>query len=651
MCGIAGILGPGAADKQLLERMGGALVHRGPNDHGIWSDPEAGIGLSHRRLAVVDLSPQGRQPMASSDGRWVICFNGEIYNHVAVRRQLDREGRAPPGGWRGHSDTETLVEAVAAYGPEQAIGLAVGMFAFALWDRKARQLHLVRDRFGEKPLYVGQVGRDLIFASELKPFRQHPEFSYEISKPALAALLSSATIPGPWSIYRGVSKLAPATILTVDTNVGAFQFPDLLITDQPSRGINCRRYWMYRDVVEQGANTPFLCRSEAEDAVELALAEAISDQSVADVPIGAFLSGGVDSSLVAALYQRGASRPINTYTIGFSEPAFDESAHAAAIARHLGTDHHELVVTPAEAREVIPQLPGIYDEPFADSSQIPTFIVSRFARRSVTVALSGDGGDELFAGYNRHVLGSRFWAATSQWPAGLRSAGAGALSYLPPAFWSAGTFMPRGPQFGWKIQKGLKVAAAAHSLDDVYASFVDEWYGQPFPLLGGERWKAAPAPISADIGPAARLAYWDAMSYLPDDILVKVDRAAMAVGLETRVPFLDHRVAAVAARVPDAMKIDRRGGKAILRDVLARHVPPQLFERPKTGFGIPLGDWLRGPLREWAEELLDRRRLEQDGWFDATIVRQCWRGHLSGRRDATAGLWAILMFNAWLDHH
>lgn len=614
MCGIAGIWGAGGRGPDLAKTMVDTLAHRGPDDSGAWCDEEAGFALAHRRLAIVDLSPHGHQPMVSSDGRWVISFNGEIYNHAEMRRRLERESGAPPQGWRGHSDTETLVEAASRWGLDRALDAAVGMFAFALWDRKLRALHLVRDRFGEKPLYFGMIGRDFAFASELKAFRKHPDFNPSVDERALAAYLAMIAIPAPMTIYRGIAKLMPGTVLTINDVSMLERWVEPPLPDTGAPGIIYRRYWDYRAVVERGAGELFATRDEALKAVDAALSASIDGQKMADVPIGAFLSGGIDSSTVAALYQRHSTRPISTFTIGFSEPDYDESPMAREVARHLGSDHHELIVTPDQARDVIPLLPSMYDEPFADSSQIPTFIVSQFARQSVTVTISGDGGDELFAGYNRHVIGSRFWAQVSGWPSWLRKGGGSIAAVMPAPFWSSAPGIgPRSSAFVQKLRKGATVLRDADRLEAVYASFIDEWYGQPFPLRSGRRWSPELRTLSDDVGDAAKLAFWDASTYLPDDILAKVDRASMSVSLETRAPFLDHRVADVAARIPLSMKIDRRGGKAILRDLLAKDLPPALFERPKTGFGIPVGQWLRGPLRDWAEHLLDAKRLEEGG--------------------------------------
>lgn len=650
MCGIAGIWGEGSRDRALLEVMASSLRHRGPDDQGIWFDDKAGLALVHRRLAIVDLSPQGHQPMPSHCGRWILCFNGEIYNSPAIRELLDRRAAGPSGGWRGHSDTETLVEAIASLGLDEALRQSVGMFACAIWDRRDNMLHLVRDRFGEKPLYFGWIGRDLAFASELKALKCHPSFDPGVSEEALAAFLATGVIPAPMSVYRGIHKLMPGCILTLRAGATPDQLGDRPLPAIESKNVTYRRYWDYAELVEEGAAAPYGSRAEAMDGVVAALFAAIDGQKTADVPIGAFLSGGIDSSTIAALYQQRSGRPISTFTIGYGEQSFDESPYARAVAEHLGTNHHEMIVTPAEARDVIPRIPAIYDEPFADSSQIPTYIVSQFARQNVTVALSGDGGDELFAGYNRHVLGSRFWHRLSAWPQWLRQ-GAGSLASAFPDV-ALSTFAATGASgnvFAQKVRKGARLLRDANSIEAVHAGFVNEWHGLGSALRSGKRWSPPLAPFSGKVDGAAKLAAWDALTYLPDDIMVKVDRASMAVSLETRAPFLDHRVAAAAARVPVSMKIDRRGGKAILRDILASHLPSELIDRPKTGFGIPVGEWLRGPLRDWAEHLLDPRRLDEGGWLDRVAVRQRWTDHLGRKRDSTTALWSILMFEAWRD--
>ena len=638
MCGIAGLLSKRPPNPALLSRMAGALHHRGPDDEGVWIDPEAGIGLAHRRLAIVDLSPLGHQPMHSADGRLVLSYNGEIYNHLELRAALEAKDSGPAGGWRGHSDTETLVEAVAAWGLDTALKRSVGMFAFAVWDRRDRTLSLARDRFGEKPLYYGWAGRDFVFGSELKAIRTHPEFDATIDRRALAAFAACTNIPAPLSIYRTIWKLEPGCILALS---------DLDPFDAPPAS-NIRRYWSYEEVVRDGLADPFSTEAEALTSLESALATAIDGQSVADVPVGAFLSGGIDSSAVTAFYQERSSNPVRTYTIGFDEAGYDESADARAVAAHLGTIHHEQIVTAAEARDVIPLLPAMYDEPFADSSQIPTFIVSRFARRDVTVALTGDGGDELFAGYNRHVSAPAMWNAIRHVPRPLRAAASATLGRLPSSVWTtAANALPgrTAPNLGAKLHKALATAGHARDFHDIYDDFLDEWAGEQSPVLGRE--DGSPRARSDIADPTVATMLRDTTGYLPDDILTKVDRASMAVSLETRVPFLDHRLAAVAARIPLAMKVQSGKGKQILRKALFARAPEALFDRPKAGFAVPVGQWIKGPLRDWAEELLAERRLSSEGWFDPVVVRARWADHLSGRRDSTAAIWSILMFQAW----
>ncbi|WP_324808134.1 asparagine synthase (glutamine-hydrolyzing) [Sphingomonas sp. LY29] len=649
MCGIAGLLSSNEIDPALLRRMGGSIAHRGPDDRGEWIDQSAGIGLAHRRLSIVDLSPMGHQPMASDDGRFWLSYNGEIYNHQDLRAEFEAAGAAPSGGWRGHSDTETLLQGIATWGLEATLGRAVGMFAFALWDCKERKLQLVRDRFGEKPLYYGWAGRDFVFASELKAIRVHPDFDASIDRQALHDFAAKTWIPAPRSIYRTIFKLEPGCILTATIDVCGQRIAEPPVVGG-SGPLSLTRYWSYADVMRDGLADP-IAEEDSVEALERVLDQAIRGQAVADVPVGAFLSGGIDSSAVVAMYQQFSDIPVRTFTIGFGEAGFDEAVYAKEVAAHLGTVHHEHYVSVYEARDVIPDLSRMYDEPFADSSQIPTFLVSRFAKEQVTVALTGDGGDELFAGYNRHFAAPRLWNMLEPVPAGLRGLAGSALGRLPSGVWSKAASLAgpsRTPAFGAKIQKALRLAGSARSLDDVYASFLDEWSMEQSPVLGS----AASLPFSMDFAAKApdtlRMMYCDAVSYLPDDILAKVDRASMAVSLETRVPFLDHRVAAVAARIPLVMKVRGGVGKHVLRELLYKKAPRRLFDRPKAGFAIPVGEWIKGPLRPWAEELLDPARMRSEGFFDSAIVERRWKQHLAGQRDSTQAIWAILMFQSWL---
>jgi asparagine synthase (glutamine-hydrolysing) len=650
MCGIAGLLTQGRIDQAVVASMIDAVAHRGPDDQGIWVDEDAGVGLGHRRLAVVDLTAAGHQPMVSADGRFILTFNGEIYNHRDLRRQFESDHG--PRQWRGSSDTETFVEGISHWGLEESLRRSVGMYAFALWDRRDRQLHLVRDRFGEKPLFFGWVRGTFAFGSELKALRRISGFDNPISRSALTAYAARNYVPAPLSIYERIFKVPPASILTVAPQ--AVSQPRTTPPD-PNRvedGIQLRQYWSYRQVVEQGLAEPIGNEAEALSRLEAALVDSLSGQSMADVPIGAFLSGGIDSSALVALYQKHSSVPVRTFSIGFEDARFNEAEHAKAVARHLGTVHHERYVTVAETRDVIPLLPAMYDEPFADSSQIPTHLVSKFAREQVTVAISGDGGDELFGGYNRYLSALTAWQRLERLPYSVRSRIGTTLGYLPAELWqSAISIVKPGlpSHIGSKVKKNLRLAGRARDFADMFGAMLDEWAGEKSPVLNAA---AGLHGVNPDLGvdgpPAVRMMFADATAYLPDDIMAKVDRASMAVALETRAPYLDHRVADVAARIPLRMKIRGSTGKLILRELLYREAPRALFERPKAGFAVPVGEWIKGPLRPWAEELLDRRRMATQGWFDADQVQRRWQQHLSGKRDSTPAIWGILMFQAWL---
>jgi asparagine synthase (glutamine-hydrolysing) len=657
MCGIAGILSDRPVEPAIVRRMTDPIAHRGPDDEGAWIDPAAGVGLGHRRLSIVDLSPLGHQPMESNDGRYVIVYNGEIYNHAALRAELDASTCGPTSNgipWRGHSDTETLVEAIAAWGLERTLEKCVGMFAIALWDRRERLLQLVRDRFGEKPLYYGWVGGRFAFASELKAMRSLEGFDNKTDRRALRLFASRSYIPAPLSIYEHIYKLLPGSILTIDRQ-GVKQPPSGPPEEGVSAGgVSLTRYWSYRDVVRQGLGDPIETEQEALAQLEAALAASIQGQSVADVPVGAFLSGGIDSSIVVGLYHKYSTAKVRTFSIGFEEAAFNEAEYAKQVAAHFGAEHNERYVTVRETQDVIPLLPSMYDEPFADSSQIPTHLVSKFAREQVTVALSGDGGDELFGGYNRYFGTARLWNHMKKLPRPLRSGIGRGMGALPAGTWNGlAAALPAGrrpPHFGTKVQKAFRTMARASNVDTVFSTFLDEWSASPSPVIEGTN---VPSQCTFDMDAgegapdAVRMMYCDAVSYLPDDILCKVDRAAMSVSLETRVPFLDHRVAAVAARIPVQMKIRGGSGKHILKQLLYRDAPRHLFERPKAGFGIPVGEWIRGPLRGWADELLEGSRLKEDGFFDPAIVQRRWQQHLAGRSDSTHAIWSILMFQAW----
>ena len=650
MCGIVGLVCGRKGTPELVEHLVDPLTHRGPDDRGIWIDTESRLAFGHRRLAIIDLSPQGHQPMASADGRWVITYNGEIYNHRELRSELEQAQLAPAVGWRGHSDTETLLQAIAAWGLDGALSRATGMFAFGLWDKVQRKLYLVRDRFGEKPLYYGWVGGDFLFASELKALTAHPAFDNDVSRQALAALTSRGYVPAPLSIYQRIFKLPAASILEVSGDAPASPLDESPVEGANNRTTKLRHYWSYREVLARGMADPITDTQDAVAELEKALVRSIKGQSFADVPVGAFLSGGIDSSTVVALYQRHSSVPVRSFTIGFGNSDFNEADYARAVAKQLGTIHDERYVTAKEAADVIPLLPTMFDEPFGDSSAIPTFIVSRFAREHVKVVLSGDGGDELFAGYRRYREMLSVWGNIRHIPMRARRAGAAVIGRIPFKFWTGMDSLlgvsQRSPLSG-KVYKGLRLGASVRTFDDLYSGYLDQWPIDGPPVLG-----APPHQFAADAGfdasNADSMTYRDAVEYLPDDILCKVDRASMAVSLETRVPFLDHGVAEVAARIPMPMKLRGKSGKWIVRELLGRHLPPSLFERPKSGFSIPIREWLSGDLRDWAEDLLDPSRMRQEGFFDVERVQQHWRDNLSKRRNASGSVWAILMFQSWL---
>jgi asparagine synthase (glutamine-hydrolysing) len=646
MCGIAGILDPSGVRSDELPSvaaaMAGTLEHRGPDDHGVWSDPEAGIAFGHRRLAVVDLSEEGRQPMASASGRYVIAYNGEIYNHQELRSQLEALGHR----FRGRSDTEVLLAAVTQWGAREALGRLNGMFAYALWDRSTRQLLLARDRVGEKPIYYGRVGSALLFASELKAFRVHPRFVGEVDRDSLASFFRYKYVPAPRSIYRGVRKLPPGSLLVVGPEDEELPAPV--------------RYWDVEGAVRRGLDEPFRgSPDEAAAELEEILRDAVRLRMQADVPLGAFLSGGIDSSTVVALMQTLGDRPARTFTIGSTDRDLDEARYARAVAAHLGTDHTELLVTPQETMDVIPRLPTMYDEPFADSSQIPTFLVSRLAREHVTVSLSGDGGDELFGGYDRYLWVGKIWDRVGWVPAPLRRSAARAMASVSPAAWQrvfAGSDRllsraARHQMVGEKVHK-LATVLDAHDPDEMYLRLVSHWQDPGALVTGAGETRELLRPAAGSWRPTGvteRMMYMDLLTYLPDDILTKVDRASMSVSLEARVPLLDHRVVEFAWSLPLAMKLREGRSKWLLRRVLARHVPEALTDRPKTGFGIPISAWLRGPLREWAENLLDERRLRSEGFLHADLVRTAWREHLSGRFNRQYAVWDVLMFESWLE--
>lgn len=646
MCGLTGGWSRQRIDilRDSLPRMTDAIAHRGPDDDGHWVDVQAGIALGHRRLSIVDLSAAGHQPMLSTSGRWVIAFNGEVYNHLEIRYALERMGCAP--AWRGHSDTETLLASIDAWGVEEALRRSAGMFAFALWDREERELWLARDRFGEKPVYYGWNRGAFLFGSELKALRAFEGFDANVDREALALYLRHNAVPAPFSIYQGIRKLLPGHWLRLCRNdLEQGVMPDPVV------------YWSAAERARAGRADPFGgTESEAVAELEVLLRDAVRRQMIADVPLGAFLSGGIDSSTVVALMQAQSARPVRTFSIGFNEAGYNEAEHAAAVARQLGTDHTEMYVSSRDALALIPRLPSMYDEPFGDSSQIPTALVAQLARRHVTVALSGDGGDELFGGYSRYFLASTLWSRISKFPLPVRRVAAQVVSAVPVGAWNiaghvGGLMFPSHRRWslpGDKIHKGAGILAKT-SGKELYREMISHW--RPSTLMQDVRDGDAFGPPR---GEPLRdffdyMMLEDSCHYMADDILVKVDRAAMAFSLETRVPLLDHRIFDFAWRLPSAFKVRDGTGKHILRQVLYRYVPQDLIDRPKMGFGVPIDSWLRGPLREWAEALLDPARLRDEGYFNPEPISRKWKEHLSGARNWQYHLWDVLMFQAWLE--
>lgn len=641
MCGISGFLDlnhatPATELRRITMRMTDTLRHRGPNDAGVWADEGAGIALGMRRLAILDLSPAGHQPMESSSGRYMLVFNGEIYNYQDLRNELSHAY-----SFRGSSDTEVMLAAFEQWGIESSVLRFNGMFAFALWDRQERNLTLGRDRFGEKPLYYARMGSHFIFGSELKALRAHPRFAGEVDRDAAALFLRYSCVPTPYSIYKHTNKLPPATLLKISSD-------DFASSPRP--------YWSLHQVVDEAVSHPFDgSEHEAVEQLDSILRDAVRMRMHSDVLLGAFLSGGIDSSTIVSLMQAQSRTRVKTFSIGNHDKEFDEAQDAAKIAAHLGTEHTELYVTSEEAMSVIPLLPRFYDEPFADCSQIPTLLVSQLAKKHVTVSLSGDGGDELFGGYTRHIWGDTL-DRLHRVPLFLRRFGAAGIRAIPPGGWDLLSQMSwpvtparwRQRMPGYKLHK-LASLLESRSVHSLYEKLSAHWLDTAKVLPG-----ASVIPFLENNPPCLRhsaenIMYLDTIGYLPDDILVKLDRATMAVSLEGRVPFLDHRVAEFAWRLPLSMRIRQRQGKWILRQVLYRYVPREMVDRPKSGFGIPLSTWLRGPLRDWAESLLDERRLWQEGFFNPAPILKMWREHLSGKQNWEYHLWDVLMFQGWLD--
>jgi asparagine synthase (glutamine-hydrolysing) len=642
MCGIVGFLNfKGGASADTVTSMANAIAHRGPDSHAAWS--EGPIALAHRRLAIIDVSPAGAQPMESSCGRYIVVFNGEIYNYRDIRAEIeaDRYFSEVVGSWRGHSDTEVMLAAFGLWGVKATLQRMVGMFSLGLWDRREQALYLARDRAGEKPLYYGKSNGVLVFGSELKALKAHPGFTGDIDRNALALYMRHNYIPAPYTIYQGVMKLMPGTFLRVDTSGGTRE----------------ETYWSFQQLLkpEKSRSGPFEPKA-AIDGLETVLLQAVRQQMVSDVPLGAFLSGGVDSSTIVALMQAQSARPVRTFSIGFNEQGYNEAHYAKAVAAHLGTDHTELYVTAREAMDVIPKLPAIYDEPFSDSSQIPTFLVAQLARQSVTVSLSGDAGDELFGGYSRYTMAQSMWARIARVPQPMRWAAARAIRAVSPQTWGViHRALGRGRTeraFGDRLHKGANVLGSA-TIDALYTGLVSHWDDPASVVLGSAEpptFLTGRRPDITALDPIEQMMALDFMSYLTDDILTKVDRAAMAVSLETRVPMLDHRVIEYAWGLPLSLKLRDGQGKWVLRQLLDRYVPRPLIERPKVGFGVPIDSWLRGPLRDWAGQLLDEGRLRQSGYFDPAPIAKKWKEHLSGESNWAYHLWDVLMFEAWLEH-
>ncbi|MDC0146032.1 asparagine synthase (glutamine-hydrolyzing) [Amylibacter sp.] len=679
MCGISGFIGGNVSsgeDLNFIARlMADALSHRGPDGAGVWSDVVAGVALSHRRLSIVDLSAAGDQPMISRCGRYVLVFNGMIYNHSELRLKLKKFMKSCLNDddiselWNGNSDTETLLECISFWGIEKTLRHTVGMFAAAVWDRQEKALSLMRDRFGEKPLYYGWIGQgassSFVFGSELKALRGHPSFDAEISREALSQYMRIMYVPSPYSIYKDIYKLEPGCLIRIQGELPKVA-PRVPLEPGASFGaLKMHRWWGLGEVVKDAKEKPITDESEALFMLEKQLTETVKLQSFADVPLGAFLSGGVDSSAIVALMQEQSSHPVKTFTIGFSEAGFDEAPHASKVAQLLGTDHNEMMVSPEMARDAIVSMPNIYDEPFADSSQIPTYLVSQAASQEVKVALSGDAGDEVFGGYNRYYWGPRIWDRLAKIPYPMRQALSKIIATVPEKFCDVFSEIIGVVNLGDKVQKVSRGIHGANNIDDFYWNIIYETSGatalidetnviykkslvEDFLINGNYPFGAGTdANISAKLDAAEKMMFKDSITYLPDDILCKVDRAAMANSLETRVPFLDHRLVELAWRFPQDMRVRGNQSKWALRQLLYKHVPRELIERPKAGFAIPIGQWLRGPLRAWAEALLDEDRLKREGYFDATSVRQRWSEHLQGKKHDTSFLWAVLMFQAW----
>lgn len=654
MCGLTGIFGPvdrlagtsgGGGYAALTKAMTDAIIHRGPDSDGLWVDADAHIALGHRRLSILDLSPAGAQPMQSQDGRFAIALNGEIYNFAALRERLDKTHG--PIGWRGHSDTEILIESFARDGIQPTLDMIDGMFAIAVFDKQTRELTLIRDAFGEKPLYYGLWNGCLLFGSEMRSLEAVPGFAPQMNLNALGDFFKYSYIPGPASIWQGIAKLPPAHLLSINLrHIASGTLPEP------------QAWWdMAGDALTARENSFDGSLEQAIDSAEQLMREGTARRMVSDVPLGAFLSGGIDSSLTVAMMQSSTGRPVRTFSIGMAEDGFDESPAAKAVADHLGTDHTELVLTPEQVQDAVPAISAVHDEPFADSSQVPTYLVSKMARRDVTVALSGDGGDEIFGGYNRYFQGPRVWNKASRLPAPIRRLAGGIMAGIPGGFIDgavrlAGPLAPRELAAGRPAEKLKKLARVMAMPDE--AAFHDRLLAtsdDPLAILSQDAiLTAIPSRLdrrAAALSFAERAMLLDTSNYMVDDVLVKVDRAAMANSLETRTPYLDRDLFRFAWSLPATMRAGGGEGKTILRELLYRHVPRELVDRPKAGFAIPVGRWLRNGLREWAESELSEETLGQSGLLNTTTIRRRWLEHLSGKRDHETMLWNVLMFQAW----
>ena len=648
MCGISGFLIPNGLRREEAQThirgMVNSLTHRGPDDYGEWIDSNMGVALGHRRLSILDLSSAGHQPMVSPSGRYIMVFNGEIYNHLDIRKNTSI-AKMYGASWRGHSDSETLLAAIEHWGIKKAVSESVGMFALALWDREKRELSLARDRMGEKPLYYGWQGKVFLFGSELKSLRASPAFESELNREALPDYFRYGYIPAPLSIWRGILKLLPGAIVKIKIDViGDYSVPD--------------QYWSLSEEISNARNSIFDgSDAEAIKCLDSQLRDTVSSQMMADVPLGTFLSGGIDSSIVTSIMQSQSSRPINTFTIGFDDTAYNEANYAKAIAQHLGTNHTELYATSEMARDVIPSLPSMYDEPFGDSSAIPTFLVSKLARKSVAVALSGDGGDELFGGYNRYLndRAEKAWRLTRMSPMVSRHLlklilHSGVLQIADKIIHASSRIGGRKKsKFLHAKVSSLSAVSTCESHEAFYRMMISQWQQPPTKSISTTNGKALKSLTLSDTPNTSpeKMMEIDALTYLPDDILTKVDRAAMSVSLETRVPLLDHRLVELSCRIPYKMKVRNGQGKWLLRQVLKNYVPNELIDQPKRGFAVPVDGWMRGPLREWCEDLLSASRLSDQGILEPGLIRNRWDQHIRNEYNWRDSLWFVLMFQAW----